>query len=159
MPLLFSCCRCGLTIPPGSPLWLEGANDAGRTRLDRIAALADSLERAGLTVRRDVVEGVPHLGYPLVPAVEAFFADRSSVRQILRTDLLSMLATAAELVAEVGRELWQTSFEAASASLAYRHTATDGWGRRAVSEVARCGGSSRIVIVIVPPNRSISPCD
>lgn len=64
-----------ITIPPGSPLWLEGANDAGRTRLDRIAALADSLERAGLTVRRDVVEGVPHLGYPLVPAVEAFFAE------------------------------------------------------------------------------------
>ena len=35
--------------------------------------------------------------------VEAFFADSSSVRQIPRTDLLSTIATAAELVAEAGR--------------------------------------------------------
>ena len=36
--------------------------------------------------------------------VEAFFADSSSVRQINGTDLLSTIATAAELVAEAGRE-------------------------------------------------------
>jgi Esterase PHB depolymerase len=64
-----------ITIPRESPLWVEGANDAGETRLDRIAALAASLEQHGIAVRRDVVAGVPHLGYPLLPVVEALFAE------------------------------------------------------------------------------------
>jgi dienelactone hydrolase len=64
-----------ITFTPAAPLWMEGANDAGVTRLDRIDALRRSLERAGVAVRHDVVPGTGHLGWPLVPAVQAFFAD------------------------------------------------------------------------------------
>lgn len=63
-----------ITIPPGSPLWVEGANDAGATRLDRLDALAASLRARGLDVRQDVVPGVAHRGWPLVPVVQEFFA-------------------------------------------------------------------------------------
>jgi dienelactone hydrolase len=63
-----------ITHSPGSLHWLEGANDAGATRLDRIAALADSLERAAVAVRRDVVPGVGHSGTKVLGPVQEFFA-------------------------------------------------------------------------------------
>jgi poly(3-hydroxybutyrate) depolymerase len=74
-----------ITIPPGSALWVEGANDAGVTRLDRIDALAASLRAAGADVRRDVVPGVAHRGWPLVPVVQEFFADVLSASPRSRT--------------------------------------------------------------------------
>jgi pimeloyl-ACP methyl ester carboxylesterase len=64
-----------ITIPEGSPLWVEGADDAGVTRLDRIDALRRSLEGAGVSVRHDVVDGCGHSGWPLLPAVQDFFAE------------------------------------------------------------------------------------
>lgn len=63
-----------ITISPDSRLWMAGVNDAGRTRLDRIASLRASLERAGIHVRHDVVPGVAHQGYQLLEPVKEFFA-------------------------------------------------------------------------------------
>ncbi|MFC4312438.1 alpha/beta hydrolase [Steroidobacter flavus] len=63
-----------ITIAPDSRLWMEGVNDAGRTRLDRISSLRASLERAGIQVRHDVVAGVAHQGYEILEPVKAFFA-------------------------------------------------------------------------------------
>jgi hypothetical protein len=63
-----------ITIEPDSRLWMEGVNDAGRTRLERIASLRASLERAGISVRHDVVPGVAHRGYYVLEPVKEFFA-------------------------------------------------------------------------------------
>jgi len=63
-----------ITIPEDSPWWVPGANDAGRNRIERITALADSLERAGISVRRDVVSGVGHNGWAVLGSVSEFFA-------------------------------------------------------------------------------------
>lgn len=67
-------------IPEGSRYWLPGANDAGRTRLERIAALADSYERHGITVRQEIVPGVGHEGFKVLEPVQAFFRDALKAR-------------------------------------------------------------------------------
>lgn len=64
-----------ITIAPGSRFWMEGANAAGRTRIDRIKALAASFERNGIGVRLDLVPGVAHNGYAVLAPVHAFFAE------------------------------------------------------------------------------------
>ena len=64
-----------ITVMPDSPLWMDGANDAGTTRLDRIRALGQSFERAGIEVRHDVVSATGHDGYRLLPPVKAFLAE------------------------------------------------------------------------------------
>lgn len=64
-----------ITLRPGDGLWMPGSERAGRTRLDRIAALGDSLARHGVSVRRDVVPGVGHDGFAILEPVRAFFAD------------------------------------------------------------------------------------
>lgn len=64
-----------ITISPESRLWMEGVNDAGRTRIERLDALRRSLERAGVRVRHDAVPGVGHKGYEILDPVKAFFAD------------------------------------------------------------------------------------
>lgn len=61
-------------IPKGSRYWMPGANDAGRTRLDRLAALRDTFEQHGLTVRHDIVAGVGHEGLKVVGHVQEFFS-------------------------------------------------------------------------------------
>lgn len=63
-----------ITIPENSPWWMPGANDAGKDRIERLHALADSLERAGISVRRDIVAQVAHDGWAVLPAVRDFFA-------------------------------------------------------------------------------------
>ena len=35
-----------ITIKPGDAAWMEGANDAGRTRIDRLATLEGQLREA-----------------------------------------------------------------------------------------------------------------
>ena len=51
-----------ITIEPGSRFWMEGANDAGRTRIDRLETLRRNFEAAGIAVRFDLVPGVAHNG-------------------------------------------------------------------------------------------------
>lgn len=63
-----------ITIPENSSWWMPGANDAGKDRIERLHALADSLERAGISVRRDIVAQVAHDGWAVLPAVRDFFA-------------------------------------------------------------------------------------
>lgn len=63
-----------ITIREGAHDWMPGINDAGRTRLDRCAALAASLRDAGVTVRHERVPGAGHDHLGLVPAAVPFLA-------------------------------------------------------------------------------------
>jgi pimeloyl-ACP methyl ester carboxylesterase len=65
-----------ITVPPDSPLFMPGVNEAGRTRIERLRALAASFERQGINVRFDLVSGVAHEGWhpQFIRAVQDFFA-------------------------------------------------------------------------------------
>lgn len=63
-----------ITHKPGGKYWMEGANDAGRTRPERLRALADSFERAGVPVRFELVPGISHDRMKVVPRVQDFLA-------------------------------------------------------------------------------------
>ena len=63
-----------ITHKPGSAYWMEGANDAGRTRSERLRALAQSFEAAGVHVRFDLVPGVSHERTKVLHLVEDFLA-------------------------------------------------------------------------------------
>lgn len=69
-----------ITIEPGHRQWMPGADDAGRTRLDRLQSLQASFERAGIRVRHDVVPGIGHNGYAILAPVQAFFAETLAAR-------------------------------------------------------------------------------
>lgn len=59
---------------PGKPGWVRGEQTVGTTRLERLDALRESFERHGIEVRHDLVPGVSHEGYKLIPAAKSFFA-------------------------------------------------------------------------------------
>ncbi|WP_028927473.1 hydrolase [Pseudonocardia acaciae] len=59
---------------PGHSNWMDGAELAGRTRIERLHTLAESFRAAGIAVRLDVVPGVDHNGHGVLPAVKDFFA-------------------------------------------------------------------------------------
>ncbi|RIY01408.1 alpha/beta hydrolase [Aureimonas flava] len=61
-----------ITHREGSPHWMEGANEAGRTRPERLAALKASFETAGVAVRFDLVPGVSHDRMKVLDRVEDF---------------------------------------------------------------------------------------
>lgn len=63
-----------ITIPRNSKLWMDGADLQGANRLDRIEALAQSFETAGIRVRRDVVPGVAHSPFDMADPAEDFFS-------------------------------------------------------------------------------------
>lgn len=64
-----------ITMQPGSAWWMEDANIAGETRLDRMSALRASFERKGIKVRHDIVPDVAHEGQRVLDAVRQFFAE------------------------------------------------------------------------------------
>ncbi|HLT91213.1 MAG TPA: hypothetical protein VKZ85_09735 [Woeseiaceae bacterium] len=64
-----------ITFNESDRYYMPGANDAGRTRIDRIRALADSFRRAGARVRLDTVPGVAHDVAPLALHARQFFHD------------------------------------------------------------------------------------
>ncbi len=64
-----------ITHREGGRNWMPGANDAGRTRPERLASLCRSFEAAGVTVRFDLVAGMAHDGLRAVETVKGFFAD------------------------------------------------------------------------------------
>lgn len=64
-----------ITIGPDSPIYMEGANRAGVTRIDRMESLKASFEEHGISVRHDVISGYAHNGAAMYPAVTEFFAD------------------------------------------------------------------------------------
>ena len=61
-----------ISVNPGDPSWMEGADRAGANRQDRIWALKASFEAQGIGVRHDVVPGVAHRREGIIPVVEAF---------------------------------------------------------------------------------------
>lgn len=63
-----------ITVPRDSPAWMEGINDSGRTRIDRLATLKANYEKHGIAVRHDVVPGIGHEGWKAMTPVIEFFA-------------------------------------------------------------------------------------
>lgn len=61
-----------ITLDERSQWWLPGANDAGVTRLDRIATLRKNFESHGIAVQLDYVSGAGHVGRLLLPKVQEF---------------------------------------------------------------------------------------
>ncbi|MEM7120474.1 MAG: alpha/beta hydrolase [Pseudomonadota bacterium] len=64
-----------ITIRPGSSWWMEDANMAGETRIDRINALRESYEAEGIAVRLDTVPGTAHDPDAVMGPVRRFFAE------------------------------------------------------------------------------------
>ncbi|MBZ6077200.1 alpha/beta hydrolase [Microvirga puerhi] len=63
-----------ITHREGGKNWMPGANDAGRTRPERLDSLRRSFEAEGIQVRFDLVPNVPHDGMRVVEHVQNFFA-------------------------------------------------------------------------------------
>lgn len=61
-----------ITLEESSSLWMPGANDAGVTRIDRMASLRRSFERAGIGVQQEIVAGVGHVGALVLDPVRDF---------------------------------------------------------------------------------------
>lgn len=61
-----------ITHKEGSRHYMIGANDAGDTRPDRLRALRESFERAGVAIRFDLVPGVSHDRLKVLPRVKDF---------------------------------------------------------------------------------------
>lgn len=66
---------------PGGRHWMEGANDPGRTRPERLDSLRRSFESAGVKVRFDLVPGVSHCWEDCIDRIRTFFADNLAVRR------------------------------------------------------------------------------
>lgn len=62
-----------ITHSPGSTYWMEGANDAGVTRVERLKSLATSLVAGGVAVDVDILRGVGHERDPLAASAIHFF--------------------------------------------------------------------------------------
>jgi poly(3-hydroxybutyrate) depolymerase len=63
-----------ITHKPGGTYWMEGANDAGRTRPERLQSLRRSFEAAGVAVRFDLLPGVSHDRMKALGKVQDFLA-------------------------------------------------------------------------------------
>jgi poly(3-hydroxybutyrate) depolymerase len=63
-----------ITHQPGGTYWMEGANDAGRTRPERLRALQKSFEAAGVKVRFELMPGVSHNRLQAIDRVQDFLA-------------------------------------------------------------------------------------
>jgi hypothetical protein len=70
-----------ITHKPGSKYYMEGANDAGETRPERLEALAQSFRDAGVTVTLDKVPGVAHDRMKVLAYVKNFLARTLAVRR------------------------------------------------------------------------------
>jgi dienelactone hydrolase len=64
-----------ITVKPGDAAWMEGANDAGRTRIDRLATLKANYEKHGIAVRHEVIPGLAHAGWKALQPVIEFFEE------------------------------------------------------------------------------------
>lgn len=62
-----------ITHKPTSPLYMEGANDSGRTRPERLRALCASFEKQGIDVTFDAVRGVSHDRLSCIEYSKSFF--------------------------------------------------------------------------------------
>ncbi|GHJ39263.1 alpha/beta hydrolase [Streptomyces sp. TS71-3] len=58
----------------GDPNWLDGAQEAGRTRVERLDSLRRNFEDHGISVEFEIVPDVGHRGSLVRPAVKRFFS-------------------------------------------------------------------------------------
>lgn len=63
-----------ITHKPGGTYWMDGANDAGRTRPERLQALRRSFEEAGVAVEFRLLPGVAHSRMEALAPVQDFLA-------------------------------------------------------------------------------------
>jgi len=61
-----------ITHKPDSTHWMDGANEAGRTRPERLQTPARSFRGAGVNVQLDLMAGVSHERLKTLPQVEDF---------------------------------------------------------------------------------------
>lgn len=62
-------------IPEDSPLWMPGANEAGRNRIERLKTLHANLLSHGIDARLEFVPGVAHNGIgPVLDTAASFFS-------------------------------------------------------------------------------------
>jgi len=62
-------------ISEDSPLWMPGANDAGRNRIERLKTLRSNLQSQGIQAEMEIVPGIAHHGIgKVVDRASAFFA-------------------------------------------------------------------------------------
>lgn len=64
-----------ITHREGGKFFMAGANDAGRTRPERLETLRRSFEAAGVKVAFELLDNVPHNGLACVGHVQDFFAE------------------------------------------------------------------------------------
>ena len=71
-----------ITIPETSSWWMEGANSAGKTRIERLRSLQTSFEKQNIQVQFDTVPGIAHDGWSplLLSKVRTFFRAALSAR-------------------------------------------------------------------------------
>lgn len=62
-----------ITLEPGSPWWLDGIDETGVNRVQRMQALERSLLAHRIEVRFDLVPGVGHDGFRVLEPVRDFF--------------------------------------------------------------------------------------
>jgi poly(3-hydroxybutyrate) depolymerase len=73
-----------ITHKPGGTYWMEGANDAGRTRPERLQALKASFESAGVDVRLELVPGVSHDRMKVLGRVKDFLSEALRTKRSAR---------------------------------------------------------------------------
>jgi hypothetical protein len=56
-----------------SPLWIDGLDRFGQTRVERLRGLRDNYQSEGIEVRYDEVPGVAHEGFKILQPVKSFF--------------------------------------------------------------------------------------
>jgi hypothetical protein len=59
---------------PGDTNWMDGAEKAGATRIERLRTLERNFVAHGIDVRFELVAGVGHRGSLVLPPVRDFFA-------------------------------------------------------------------------------------
>lgn len=64
-----------ITHRKGDRYWMPGANDAGKTRPERLMSLRRSFEDAGIEVRFDLVSGMAHDGMRALETAKEFIAE------------------------------------------------------------------------------------
>lgn len=64
-----------ITHKPGGRHWMEGANSAGKTRIDRIGTLEKALADLGVHTRLDILPGVSHESVKAAGSAKDFFLD------------------------------------------------------------------------------------
>ncbi|TPW26536.1 alpha/beta hydrolase [Pararhizobium mangrovi] len=70
-----------ITHKEGSKYWMDGANDAGETRGQRLRTLARSFEAAGVNITFDEVPGVAHDRMKVLDRVKDFLAETLARRR------------------------------------------------------------------------------